>query len=40
MTQARVTTLNDCNANILDLIPCLLKDEVQEKYNKDIDNAS
>ena len=34
--QARVATLDDYNAIILDLIPCLLKDEVKEKYIKDI----
>ena len=38
--QAMMATLDDYDPNILDLIPCLLKDEVKEKYNKDIENAS
>ena len=38
--QARVATLDDYDANILDLMPCLLKDEVKEKYNKEVMDAS
>ena len=34
--QVTVATLDKYNANVLDLIPCLLKDEVKEKYNKDV----
>ena len=35
-----MVTLDDYNANILDLIPCLLEKEVKEKLNKEIKNAS
>ena len=38
--QARVATIDNYNANILDLIPCLLEDEVKEKFNKDSKSAN
>ena len=37
--QERVATFDDYKANVLDLISCLVKDEVKETYNKDITYA-
>ena len=31
----RMATLDDYNANIIDLVPCLLKKRIKEQYNKD-----
>ena len=38
--QGQVATLGDDNASILDLIPCLLEEEMNEKYSKEVKDAS
>ena len=38
--QGRMATLDDYNANIVDLIPCLLEEWVKEQYNKELVNAT
>ena len=38
--QTRVATLNDYNVNMLDMVPCLLEDDVKEKYNKEVKYAT
>ena len=35
-----MATLNDYNANIIDLVPCLLKEWVMEQYNKEFVDAT
>ena len=38
--QGKMATLEDYNANIVDLVPCLLKEWVKEQYNKELENAT
>ena len=38
--QGRMATLDDYNANIVDLLSCLLEGRVREQYNKDLANAT
>ena len=38
--QGRMTTLDDYNANIMDLVPCLLEERLKEQYNKELANAT
>ena len=38
--QARVATLDEYSANVLEMIPSLLEDETKEKYNKEVKHAT
>ena len=35
-----MATLDNYNANIVDLVPCLLGEQVKEQYNKELVNAT
>ena len=38
--QGRMATIDEYNANNIDLVPCLLEELVKEQYNKDLVNAT